>query len=68
MDFDKIAKRYNVEKPTNFSEKNNNMVYYQSFLTATDYICNKVVEGACTWDDYSEEKEARAYARQQLNY
>lgn len=42
-------------------------MFYQTFLIQTDYICNKIVEGVATWDDYKEEKEARAFARSMLS-
>lgn len=41
--------------------------FYFSFLCATDYICNKIVEDVSTWDDYADEKIARAFAREQLS-
>lgn len=41
-------------------------MFYQTFLIQTDYICNKIVEGVATWEDYEEEKIARAFAREQL--
>lgn len=41
--------------------------FYQTFLLQTDYICNKIVEGVATWEDYAEEKEARAFARSMLS-
>lgn len=42
------------------------IMFYQTFLIQTDYICNKIVEGVATWDDYAEEKTARQFAREQL--
>lgn len=42
-------------------------MFYQTFLLQTDYICNKIVEGVATWEDYREEKEARAFARSMLS-
>lgn len=41
--------------------------WYSCFLNATDYICNKIVEGVATWDDYAEEKKYRQIAREEIN-
>lgn len=65
----------NYEIPTELLEKHHladkefyesDHDFYISFLCATDYICNKVVEGVSTWDDYADEKIARQFAREQL--
>jgi len=40
---------------------------YKTYLQQTDYICNKIVEGVATWEDYAEEKQYRQIAREELS-
>lgn len=58
-----LLKKYNVAPIEEYNCPNS---FYFSFLCATDYICNKIVEGVSTWDDYADEKIARAFAREQI--
>lgn len=44
-----------------------NVTLYRAFLENTDYICNKIVEGVATWDDYADEKKYRQIAREEIN-
>ena len=44
--------------------------YYQTFLTLTDYIANKIIEAqvlGIECDDYTHELHARQYARDKIN-
>ena len=44
--------------------------YYQTFLEATDYMANKIIEAQflnTECDDYTEELQARQYARDKIN-
>lgn len=44
--------------------------YYQTFLEATDYMANKIIEAqflGIKCDDYTEELQARQYARDKIN-
>ena len=58
-----LLEKYHVAAIEEYSEPN---AFYFSFLCATDYICNKIVEGVSTWDEYADEKTARAFAREQI--
>lgn len=40
---------------------------YRTFLIATDYICNKLVEGDATKEDYAIELEYRKIARREIS-
>ena len=40
---------------------------YQTYLIRTDYICNKIVEGVSTREDYAEELNYRNIARQEID-
>ncbi|MGN0693726.1 MAG: hypothetical protein ACI4LK_02305 [Lentihominibacter sp.] len=40
--------------------------FYRTFLSQTDYICNKIVEGVSTKEDYEEELHYRNVARQEI--
>lgn len=40
--------------------------FYQTFLLQTDYICNKLVEGEATREDYEDELTARAFCRTKI--
>ena len=48
-------------------EYNAKLVYYQTFLAHTDYIPLKIVEGAATADEYTDELKRRHKAREQIN-
>lgn len=58
-----LLKKYGMGQKNSYEFERD---FYVTFLTCTDYICNKIVEGVATWKDYAEEKEARAFAREQL--
>lgn len=58
-----ILEAHHISPKEEYDSEN---TFYKSFLCATDYICNKIVEGVATWEDYEEEKTARAFAREQL--
>lgn len=60
---EELLEKYHVGPIESYDSPN---TFYFSFLCATDYICNKIVEGVSTWDDYADEKVARAFAREQI--
>jgi len=39
---------------------------YRTFLIQTDYICNKIIEGVATWEEYADEKQYRQVAREEI--
>lgn len=67
-----ILEAHNMVSLEDYKNRNGDTIdtqktFYQTFLLQTDYICNKIVEEVATWEDYAEEKEARAFARKQLS-
>jgi hypothetical protein len=47
--------------------RNAELMYYQTFLAHTDYIDNKIIEGAATKEDYADLIKQREEARQKLD-
>lgn len=41
--------------------------FYTVFLTQTDFIPNKILEGVATSEEYADELYYREFARQQIN-
>ena len=67
-----ILNKYGMNKIDNYikdfgNTTNTQIMFYDTFLNQTDYICNKIVEGVATWDDYPEEKKYRQIARDEIN-
>lgn len=59
-----IYEKYNL---ADIEEYETETVFYETFLIQTDYICNKIVEGVSTKEDYADELHYRNIARQVLN-
>lgn len=50
-----------------FGDSNQTRInWYKSFLSQTDYICNKIVEGVSTKENYAKELEYRQAAREEI--
>lgn len=54
--------KYNISKRHMEDEQG----MYHAYLIATDYICNKIVEGVSTKEDYAEELAYRQIAREHI--
>lgn len=55
-----------LARPTRMPEREIKEGYYRSFLNATDYIINKLVEGHIKTEDCIEELKYREFARQEI--
>ena len=60
---EELLQKYNMPSIEFYDTPND---FYYTFLCVTDYICNKIVEGVSTWDQYADAKTARAFASEQI--
>lgn len=67
-----ILKKYNMgsleEYKKDFGDSADiERMFYETFLTQTDFILNKILEGVATSADYADELYYREIARQQIS-
>ncbi len=59
-----IYEKYHLADITKYETESE---FYETFLIQTDYICNKIVKGVSTKEDYADELHYRNIARQEIN-
>lgn len=59
-----IYEKYEIIKPSDYPTEED---FYKTFLSVTDFIPNKIIEGVATSADYSDELYYREVARQQIS-
>lgn len=59
-----IYKKYSVADVSEYATESE---FYTAFLSATDFIPNKILEGVATSDEYADELYYREFARQQIS-
>ena len=59
-----MCEKYNVADVSEYATESE---FYIAFLSATDHIPNKILEGAATSEEYADELYYREVARQQIN-
>lgn len=50
-----------------FDDEKAEIAFYRSFINATNFICNQILEGAKLSDEYADELFYREFARQEIN-
>ena len=59
-----IYGKYEIITPSDYPTEED---FYNAFLTQTDFIPNKILEGAATSTEYADELYYREVARQQIS-
>ena len=59
-----IYEKYEIIKPSDYPTEED---FYKTFLSVTDFIPNKIIEGVATSADYADELYYREVARQQIS-
>ena len=59
-----MYEKYNVADVSQYATESE---FYIAFLSATDHVPNKILEGVATSADYADELYYREVARQQIN-
>ena len=59
-----MCEKYNVADVSEYATESE---FYMAFLSATDHIPNKILEGVATSADYADELYYREVARQELD-
>ena len=59
-----IYEKYEIIKPSDYPTEED---FYKTFLSVTDFIPNKIIEGVATSADYADELYYRKVARQQIS-
>ena len=59
-----IYEKYEIIKPSDYPTEED---FYKTFLSVTDFIPNKIIEGVATSADYANELYYREVARQQIS-
>lgn len=59
-----IYEKYKIIKPSDYPTEED---FYKTFLSVTDFIPNKIIEGVATSADYADELYYREVARQQIS-
>lgn len=67
MDINGMAGKYGLAPLEDFQTTGEEIEFYRSFLSLTDYIPNKILEGVATSADYADELYYREVARQQIS-
>ena len=59
-----MCEKYNVADVSEYATESD---FYMAFLSATDHIPNKILEGVATSEEYADELYYREFARQQID-
>lgn len=59
-----MCEKYSVADVSEYATESE---FYTAFLSATDFIPNKILEGVATSDEYADELYYREFARQQIS-
>ena len=59
-----IYEKYHLADITEYETES---VFYETFLIQTDFVPNKILEGAATSEEYADELYYREVARQELD-
>ena len=59
-----MCEKYNVADVSEYATESE---FYMAFLSVTDHIPNKILEGVATSEEYADELYYREFARQQID-